>query len=133
MESGTEEGLQWRKIGEVDAWAMGDECAALGRGRTRRMAHGGENFRPVGGGFILLGAVGRGARIGGRRVEAEWERERDRGGGALGVARSSAAALRRRGCDADGVANSWAGTRRGPNHQRLGAVRGSAVRWLARR
>jgi hypothetical protein len=31
-ESGTEEGLRWRKTSEVDPWAMGDECAVLGHG-----------------------------------------------------------------------------------------------------
>jgi hypothetical protein len=34
-ESGAEEGLRWRKTSEVDPWAMGDEFAVLGRGRTR--------------------------------------------------------------------------------------------------
>jgi hypothetical protein len=34
-ESGTEEGLRWRVAGEVDAWAVGEECAVLGCGRTR--------------------------------------------------------------------------------------------------
>jgi hypothetical protein len=91
-ESGTEEGLRWRKTGEVDTWAIGDECVALGRGRTRRTACAGENFRPAGGGSVLRGAAGRGARRGGRRVDAERERE-----GGLGVAWSSTAAWRRHG------------------------------------
>jgi hypothetical protein len=34
-ESGMEEGLWWWKTSEVDAWVMGDECVALGRGQTR--------------------------------------------------------------------------------------------------
>jgi hypothetical protein len=33
--SGAEEGLRWREAGEADAWVVGDECAALGRGRKR--------------------------------------------------------------------------------------------------
>jgi hypothetical protein len=33
--SGAEEGLRWREAGEADAWAVGDECAVLGRGRMR--------------------------------------------------------------------------------------------------
>jgi hypothetical protein len=31
-ESGVEEGLRWWEASEVDAWAVGDERAALGRG-----------------------------------------------------------------------------------------------------
>jgi hypothetical protein len=31
------------------------------------------------------------------------------------------------------VADRWAGARRGPGHQRLGAVQGSVVRWSVRR
>jgi hypothetical protein len=55
----TEEGFRWREIGRVDAWAVGDECAALGRGRARRTARGAEKFgRRV---------AGRGAQRGGRR------------------------------------------------------------------
>jgi hypothetical protein len=48
-ESGMEEGLRWREAGKVDVWAVGEECAALGRGRTRRTARGGEKNgrRPV--------------------------------------------------------------------------------------
>jgi hypothetical protein len=42
--SGAEEGLRWQEAGEADAWAVGDECAVLERGRTRRTAHGGEKF-----------------------------------------------------------------------------------------
>jgi hypothetical protein len=34
-ESDVEDGLRWREAGEADAWAVGDECAALGHGRTR--------------------------------------------------------------------------------------------------
>jgi hypothetical protein len=34
-ESSTEDGLRWRKASKTDAWAVGDECAALGSGRTR--------------------------------------------------------------------------------------------------
>jgi hypothetical protein len=43
-EFGAVEGLRWRKTSEVDAWAMGDECAALGRGRVRQTVCGGEKF-----------------------------------------------------------------------------------------
>jgi hypothetical protein len=30
-----EEGLRRREASEEDAWAVGEECAVLGRGRTR--------------------------------------------------------------------------------------------------
>jgi hypothetical protein len=88
-------------------------------------------------------------------VEAEREREREREELALGAVWSSAAVWhqcgsgpaaartggalprdsggRRRRRDVDGVADWWAGTRRGPGHQRLGAARGSAMRRSARR
>jgi hypothetical protein len=46
-ESGAEEGLQQRKASETDAWAVGEACASLGRGRTRRTARGGEKDRLV--------------------------------------------------------------------------------------
>jgi hypothetical protein len=53
----------------------GDKCAGLGCGRTRRTSRGvRKKFRPAGGGSILTGSGGRGRR-GGRRVEAERERE----------------------------------------------------------
>jgi hypothetical protein len=76
-ESSTKKGLRWRKTGEVDVWATGDECAALRRGQTRQTTRGGggENFQPAGGGSILRGAVGRGARRRGCRMEVERERE----------------------------------------------------------
>jgi hypothetical protein len=74
--SGAEEGLRWQEAGEADAWAVGDECAVLGRGRGRKI-------RPVGGDFVLKGSGGEGGRRGGRRVEAE--RERERGGPGHGV------------------------------------------------
>jgi hypothetical protein len=41
--------------GEVDAGAVGEESAALGRGRTRRTARG---DRPVDGGSLLKGVAG---------------------------------------------------------------------------
>jgi hypothetical protein len=41
-ESVAEEGLGWWETGEVDAWAVGDECVVLGRGRARRTVRGGE-------------------------------------------------------------------------------------------
>jgi hypothetical protein len=75
-----------RKTSEVDAWAMRDECAALGRGRMRRTVRGGENFQRVGGSSVLRGAAGRGAQRGGRRVEAKQERGREGGPGHSGVA-----------------------------------------------
>jgi hypothetical protein len=46
-ESGAEEGLQQRKASETDAWAVGEACASLGHGRTRRTARGGEKDRLV--------------------------------------------------------------------------------------
>jgi hypothetical protein len=65
-----EEGLRWREAGEVDAWAVGEECAALGRGRTRRTARGGE--KSTGGWWLpFKGAAGDsrgGARQRGRHV-----------------------------------------------------------------
>jgi hypothetical protein len=59
-ESGAEEGLRSQKTGEVDAWAMGDEGAALVHGRMRQNDARGRKIRPAGGGSILRGAVGRG-------------------------------------------------------------------------
>jgi hypothetical protein len=41
--------------GEVDAGAVGEESAALGRGRTRRTTRG---DRPVDGGSLLKGVAG---------------------------------------------------------------------------
>jgi hypothetical protein len=91
------------------------------------------------------GSGGEGRKVW-RRVEAERERKRKRGG-ALGVAWTSAMAWCRRGSgptttragdalprdnggwrgrrDADDVADRWAGTRRG--RSQLGAARGSAA------
>jgi hypothetical protein len=43
-ESGVEEGLRWQKTSEVDAWAMGNQYAALGHGRTRPTARRGEKI-----------------------------------------------------------------------------------------
>jgi hypothetical protein len=34
-ESGAKKGLRWQKASEAEAWAVGEACAALGRGRTR--------------------------------------------------------------------------------------------------
>jgi hypothetical protein len=43
-ESDVEKGF-WRwKTGEVDTWAMGEACVALGRGRTRQMVRGVRKF-----------------------------------------------------------------------------------------
>jgi hypothetical protein len=42
--SGAREGLWWWEAGEGDAWAVGDECAALGHGWTRRTMCGREKF-----------------------------------------------------------------------------------------
>jgi hypothetical protein len=52
-ESGTEKGFRWWKAGEVDAWAMGEACAALGCGRARRTVRGGRK-RSTGGRWLLL-------------------------------------------------------------------------------
>jgi hypothetical protein len=104
-ESGAEEGLRWWQTGEVDAWAMGEVCAVLSHGQTRRTACGGENDRSVVGGCVLRGAAGRGEL---RAMGAAWRRsgrERGRGGG-TGVAWSSTAARRRRG---SGLAAARAG------------------------
>jgi hypothetical protein len=46
-EFGAEEGLRWRKAGKADAWAVGEACAMLGRGWTRRTTREGEENRPV--------------------------------------------------------------------------------------
>jgi hypothetical protein len=86
-------------------------------------------------------------------VEAERERERERGGlawrGAArwrGVGAAAARPLRARaarcraivenggvGATRVNVADRWAGTLRGPGRQRLGVARGSAVRQSVRR
>jgi hypothetical protein len=42
-ESGVEKGFRWRKAGKADIWAVGEACAALGRGRARQTARGGKN------------------------------------------------------------------------------------------
>jgi hypothetical protein len=47
MGFGAEEGLRWREASEADAWAVGDEGAALGRGRTRQTTQGGIGRRPL--------------------------------------------------------------------------------------
>jgi hypothetical protein len=130
MESGTEEGLWWQKTDEVDAWAMGDECAVLRHGRTRRTTCRGENFLAGERQLCFKGSGGEGAEgwapRGGRVGEREGER------GALCVAWSNVAAWHRCGSgpvvahaggasphdsggrrgqrDTDGVADRWAGT-----------------------
>jgi hypothetical protein len=116
--SGTGEVLRWRKIGEEDAWVMGTN--------VRRSS-----------------VDGRDERRGGRCMEAEWEREREREKereGGPGAAWSSTAARCRARVENGGVgatwidvADRWAGTLWGPDHQRLGAARGSTVRWSAQR
>jgi hypothetical protein len=74
-ESGTKEGLWWWKTEEVDTWAMGDECAALGHGRMRRTTRAGENFRPTGGSSVLRGGGPEGwAPRGGGAGEIEGQR-----------------------------------------------------------
>jgi hypothetical protein len=79
MEFGVEEGFQWWKAGEADAWAVGEACAALGRGRARQTARGGRK-RSAGGSF-LREATGRGARRGGHHVEAGQKSEEGPGRG----------------------------------------------------
>jgi hypothetical protein len=70
-----------RKTSEVDAWAMRDECATLGRGRMRRTVRGErKKYRPAGDDSVLTGSGGEGGLRGGRIMEAE--RERERGAGA---------------------------------------------------
>jgi hypothetical protein len=92
-----------------------------------------KKFWPVGGGSVLTGSGGVGARRGGRRVEAEREREREREGA---LARAWAARCRVTvensgvGATRVDVADRWAGALWGPGHQRLGAARGSTVRRL---
>jgi hypothetical protein len=80
-ESSTEEGFRQRKTGEVDAWAMGTKARSSGVDGRDKWRAGEEKDRPAAGGSILRGAAGMGARRGGRRVEAERKRERERGGG----------------------------------------------------
>jgi hypothetical protein len=84
-ESDAEDELRWWKTNEVDAWAMGDECVVLGRGRMRPTTRGrGENFRSTGSSSILRGAAGRGA--GGAGTAWRWSgRERGRGGPGCGM------------------------------------------------
>jgi hypothetical protein len=52
----------------------GNEGVALERGRARQTARGGR--KGSAGGSVLRGVAGREARRDGRRVEAEWKRER---------------------------------------------------------
>jgi hypothetical protein len=98
-------------------------------GRDERRA--GRKIRPVSGDSVLMGSGGEG----GRWVGAAWrrsERERGRGGGAWhGVEQRGGMASARCpptvedygvGMMRDGVADSWAGRRRGPSHQWLGAA-----------
>jgi hypothetical protein len=52
-----EEGLRWWEASEADTWAVGEECAVLGRGQTRRTTRGGE--KSAGGWWLpFKGAVG---------------------------------------------------------------------------
>jgi hypothetical protein len=85
----------WHRVGGVEAGLTlaaarceGAERRRRGGGRRRGSGGSGERWggpaaraearekiRPAGGGSVLKGAAGRGAQRGGRRVEAEWERE----------------------------------------------------------
>jgi hypothetical protein len=69
----------------------GNEGVALGHGQARQTARGGRKRSDGGQWLSFKGAAGRGAWMGGRRVEVERKREREREG-ALG-----AVACRRRG------------------------------------
>jgi hypothetical protein len=42
-EFSVEKGFRWWKVGKADVWAVGEACAALGRGRARQMVRGGKN------------------------------------------------------------------------------------------
>jgi hypothetical protein len=73
-ESDAEEGLRWWEAGEADAWAVGDEHAALGCGRMRRTVWQGKN-RSAGGGSLLRGSGGQqrgGVRQGGCHAVRGW-------------------------------------------------------------
>jgi hypothetical protein len=107
----------------------------------------GENFFSVSGQWLRFNGKRRGGGPGG--VDAMWRRSgRERGRGALarrGAAwwRGISAAAGRLRCARAGnggvdatridVADRWAGTLRGPGHQRLGAAQGSVVRRSLRR
>jgi hypothetical protein len=91
------------------------------------------------GGSVLRGAARRGGRRGGRGVGATCRRSgRERGRERGAWPRCTCAACSRATVESGGVgatrvdvADRWAGARRGPGHQQLGAAHGSAVRWLA--
>jgi hypothetical protein len=57
-ESGTKEGLRWPKADEADAWAVGEACVVLGRGRARRTTRGGEKKSDSGRWLLLRGGGG---------------------------------------------------------------------------
>jgi hypothetical protein len=118
----------------------GDACSALGHGRARQTARRGRKDRPAAGGSALRGAARRGP--GGWTLRGGRAEER---GGGPGRGAGSATACRRRSSgsatayaggalsrdsggrrgqrDAVDVADRWAGARRGPDRQRLGAAR----------
>jgi hypothetical protein len=121
-ESVTEEGLRWWETGEVDAWAVGDECVVLRRGRARRTVRGGEK-NSVGGQWLCFKGERRG------RGPDRWARWRQcngtvSGGSSPAVACASGvvAVLQRR------AAGSRSRRDGGPGRQQLGAARSSAVR-----
>jgi hypothetical protein len=82
-ESGMEKGLQWWKTGDVDAWAMGDECAVLGHGWTRQTACRERKFSAGGRRLCFKGSDGEGAGgEGAGGVGAAWRQSRRERGGA---------------------------------------------------
>jgi hypothetical protein len=81
-ESGVEKGLQWWKTGDVDAWAMGDECAVLGHGWTRQTACRERKFSAGGRRLCFKGSDGEGAGgEGAGGVGAAWRQSRRERGG----------------------------------------------------
>jgi hypothetical protein len=107
----------------------------------------GENIFSVGGRWLRFNGKQRGGGLegwtprGGRAGEREgegggpWRGVEQRGGMAAGRPRRVRAARCRATVENGGVdvADRWAGTLRGPGRQRLGATRGSTVRWSLRR
>jgi hypothetical protein len=77
-ESRAEEGLRWRKTGEVDAWAMGSMCSAQAWTCEANDMRGKKKVgqRPL---APFKGSGGEGRKVW-RRVEAERERKRKRVG-----------------------------------------------------
>jgi hypothetical protein len=84
MESGAEEGLWWRKTGEVDAWAMGSVCGARAWTGEANDMRGKKKVgrRPL---APFKGSGGEGAEGLAPRGGGAGEKEKERGGLGRGV------------------------------------------------